>query len=133
MDVKDPRAAEILIEAHGKTYLTIQSVAMRLATLAFEDSVPGVGVSDGRETERQTLINALLEEAKNQGAENPRAAVALALLCVSEVEDIGPKHEWNLDDTCQTQGDTTPRLSAKCELFFGARGTNPGGGFHGKL
>lgn len=124
MDLKDPRAAEILIQAHGKTYLTIQSVAMRLATLAFEDSVPGVGVSDGRETERQALLQALEAEAEKQGAVNPRGAVAIMFQIVAEVEDIGPKDEWNLDDTCETQGMKTPRLSAKCELGIGVRASN---------
>ena len=125
METTDPRAADILISAHGTTYLTLQAAGMRLATLAFEDSAPGVGVSDGRETERQAILQALEAEASRQGAKDPRAAVAIAFQNVAEIEDIGPKWEWNLDDTTETQGCvTTPRLSIKCELSFGVRVSN---------
>lgn len=125
METTDTRAADILISAHGKTYLTLQSVGMRLAMLAFEDNVPGVGVSDGRETERQAILAALEDEAKSQGAKDPREAVKLALINVAEIEDIGPKWEWDLDDSTQTQGcTTTPRLSIKCEISFGVRVSN---------
>ena len=125
METTDPRASEILISAHGRTYLTLQSVGMRLAMLAFEDNVPGVGVSDGRETERQAILAALEDEAKRQGAVDPREAVRLALVNVAEIEDIGPKWEWDLEDAQLTQGmTTTPRLSIKCEISFGVRVSN---------
>lgn len=70
----------------GTGYDTLVSVTTRLASLALKDAAHGP--SDGRETERGALVEDLQTFAAQHGAQDPRAAVEMALGTVRYVHSI---------------------------------------------